>query len=412
MVVEGGRAWRPDLMAWLTDDGRVLSSRAVHPEAPESVACEVFEAAMATPLPGAGPPCRPRVLVVSDEELREALVTRYGGAFEVSVGDVSGADQYLDVVFDEFGSSYDLDTQPMLAGGLVTPAMVRGYLDAMRELHQAVPWAVITEEHPLLRVRIAARGVDGCANLIADDTGQGLAFFRSVADYQSEREVLPRPERPAGTRNLVACFDAEEDVSDERFDELDLLGWDHATVPGWVPGLAAFDYRDHLRPLEPEDIDLAITCARALAALARAPEHLDDGTPYTLRVRSEGLSGAVDVELTMPHPDFESEVDAASGPASTDASRAEIAVMMADLMGLHDLRVDVNHPGRMDTRAPMQLRVASLPAVSAPPPVVPAKETPTGKVRWEPAPGDTLPAADAPCPCGSGRRYKKCCKRR
>jgi hypothetical protein len=29
--------------------------------------------------------------------------------------------------------------------------------------------------------------------------------------------------------------------------------------------------------------------------------------------------------------------------------------------------------------------------------------------RWTPAAGEAAPAADAPCPCGSGRRYGRCC---
>jgi hypothetical protein len=31
------------------------------------------------------------------------------------------------------------------------------------------------------------------------------------------------------------------------------------------------------------------------------------------------------------------------------------------------------------------------------------------KQRWRPTPGEASPTAGAPCPCGSGRRYKKCC---
>lgn len=34
------------------------------------------------------------------------------------------------------------------------------------------------------------------------------------------------------------------------------------------------------------------------------------------------------------------------------------------------------------------------------------------RVRWIPTPGQAPPAATDPCPCGSGRRYKKCCLRR
>ena len=32
--------------------------------------------------------------------------------------------------------------------------------------------------------------------------------------------------------------------------------------------------------------------------------------------------------------------------------------------------------------------------------------------RWEPAPGEPHPPLDAPCPCGSGKRYKRCCRTR
>jgi len=34
------------------------------------------------------------------------------------------------------------------------------------------------------------------------------------------------------------------------------------------------------------------------------------------------------------------------------------------------------------------------------------------KRRWQPEPGGALPNTKSPCPCGSGRRYKKCCMRR
>jgi hypothetical protein len=34
------------------------------------------------------------------------------------------------------------------------------------------------------------------------------------------------------------------------------------------------------------------------------------------------------------------------------------------------------------------------------------------KQRWTAEPGGAVPDAKSPCPCGSGRRYKKCCMRR
>ncbi len=39
----------------------------------------------------------------------------------------------------------------------------------------------------------------------------------------------------------------------------------------------------------------------------------------------------------------------------------------------------------------------------------PAKEARPPKDRWRPAPGEPPPVLTAPCPCGSGKRYKKCC---
>ena len=37
---------------------------------------------------------------------------------------------------------------------------------------------------------------------------------------------------------------------------------------------------------------------------------------------------------------------------------------------------------------------------------------PRARHRWRPADGQAMPAPQSPCPCGSGRRYKKCCKLR
>ncbi|MBI4860167.1 MAG: SEC-C domain-containing protein [Candidatus Riflebacteria bacterium] len=34
------------------------------------------------------------------------------------------------------------------------------------------------------------------------------------------------------------------------------------------------------------------------------------------------------------------------------------------------------------------------------------------RLRWEPSPEHQAPPPTAPCPCGSGRRYRKCCMRR
>lgn len=541
IVVDDGRAWRPDVVAWFSEDGRVLSTRLVHPEAPESVVCDALEEAMTRPLPGSGSPRRPQALEVADDALYDAVVARYGGAFTVSVGDVAVADQYLDSLTAQFGSSYELVAQPMLAGELVTPMMVRAYLDAMRELYRAVPWAAVDEEHPATRLRVVARGIeDGCATMIADPAGRGFAFFHSVADYERGDEVLPRPERPRGARRFVACFDIDEIASKTRFDELERLGWDKGFAPGWVPGLAVYDYGNFLRPIEPEDVDLAIVCARALAAVARSPERADDEEAYTQRVTCEGLHGAVEVEITTPHPGLGSEPRRLDGVSVTAPSRADIDEVVDDFMialersddiagwrswagssvgiflqhvaelgsdgedpssvdlsaltagdveeflldfsprkvtgteasiqaappslarffawlksegycpaarcdeavaaiervreeylrrsrdrsrfgtaksffmGMLDRGMDIHDPRQIDAYSAMLNREAIVGSSSRV--AAPTKSLASGgvarKTRWEPAPGEPFPAADAPCPCGSGRRYKKCCRRR
>jgi hypothetical protein len=42
-------------------------------------------------------------------------------------------------------------------------------------------------------------------------------------------------------------------------------------------------------------------------------------------------------------------------------------------------------------------------------PHAPARAARPPRQRWTPRPGEPLPAPTSPCPCGSGRRYKKCC---
>jgi uncharacterized protein YchJ len=49
--------------------------------------------------------------------------------------------------------------------------------------------------------------------------------------------------------------------------------------------------------------------------------------------------------------------------------------------------------------------VSAIRAVAEPPP---AGGSP--RAAWRPAEGDRAPAGHAPCPCGSGRRYRACCR--
>ncbi|MBI5477546.1 MAG: SEC-C domain-containing protein [Deltaproteobacteria bacterium] len=42
-------------------------------------------------------------------------------------------------------------------------------------------------------------------------------------------------------------------------------------------------------------------------------------------------------------------------------------------------------------------------------PSAPARAARPPRQRWTPRPGEPLPSPTSPCPCGSGKRYKKCC---
>lgn len=307
--VVGAETWRPDLVVWCASDRAVLGSKLVRPDAPEQVAIDALEEAMTRPAPLSGPPRRPLALRVSDEELRDALVAHYKDAFQVSVGDTSPADGYIEMMLDGLGSTYDLDAMPMLDGGLVPEAMLRTYLDAMRDLYAAVPWGAFHDASRTMRARIQALGIDeGCLVVFADDDQRGFSLYRTMADYESDDARLPRAVRPHGTRFFVAAFDSDALVVDERYNELKTLGWDTNLAEGLVPGLAAYDYGECLRVLTPDDVALAIVCARALMRVAGELERHNDEPRTTLHA-VEGPAGTVEVELTSPHPDIQDDPD-------------------------------------------------------------------------------------------------------
>ncbi|MEO7736262.1 MAG: SEC-C metal-binding domain-containing protein, partial [Kofleriaceae bacterium] len=39
-----------------------------------------------------------------------------------------------------------------------------------------------------------------------------------------------------------------------------------------------------------------------------------------------------------------------------------------------------------------------------------APGAPGARRPWQPAPGQAAPAGHVPCPCGSGARYRSCCR--
>jgi len=99
---------------------------------------------------------------------------------------------------------------------------------------------------------------------------------------------------------------------------------------------------------------------------------------------------------------------------AADRSRFGLAKSLATMM--HERGIDITDDeqvrGFIAEYNPTLNTVRAAPGTWPPPePNGPAAHRPV-KQRWTPAPGGSVPDATSPCPCGSGRRYKKCCMRR
>ncbi|HSY51444.1 MAG TPA: SEC-C domain-containing protein [Thermoanaerobaculia bacterium] len=343
---DGRGVIQPDVIIWMEmPRGVLLGVTLVDPRKPVSFA-ETLEDALRSPKEGS--PRRPARIRVPDERTAGELRGAAGG-----IPIVVAAVPELDAVFTELIEKMDNDeegkkaTQPTYLGGGDIPAtVVKDFFSAAALLFRATPWRHVAE-YQVLRVDIPRFDIENaCLSVIgAGRESLGILLFRSIHDFLTFGSTAVSPSVTGGIVMRSLSFDRKKGMPLSLIREIEQHRWPIAGAKAY-PALICID--KEMSPIEPEEEDYRImtACAHVFAAFFASHRRIFavDAPEQVCEVFS---ADDVTVTITAPYdPDEIAEADRALG--DDDALDDDLLEMQPP-------------PGKND-----------------------------------------------PCPCGSGKKYKKC----
>ncbi len=344
--------YRPELVIWLASSGLIVGQEVVAPEEAEGAAGRVLLGALDRPL--AGPKHRPDVIRVSDPAFALEVRAAVEDAIPVIVAPTPELDALVESLIEWLPESDD--NASYFEDGRIAPDAVAELFTAADRLYRIAPWTMATDAQ-VLRMDIPALGVEGTCVSIIGNLGEslGVLIFPSVDGYEGFiRSATAESFEGAGGLNLgtdwlALNYDRAADLPVSMRREAVAHAWPVAGTNAY-PRVLRIEHDGALRPLVARDVQIATVCAASLSRFFDA--HRDRFEADTLE------------------PVFESY--------SPDPHNVEVRF--------------------------------TFPYEAAPPPAL-AREP----MRWpasSPRRGRTRPGRNDPCPCGSGRKFKKCCLRR
>ena len=344
--------FRPELALWLElPAGLVVGHGLASGKSAEGPLEQALRDALARPTPGAARV--PARLRVAEHAMAAELRSAFGERFAIDVAPTPE----LDAVFEQFTDSMpaDDDKASYLEGGRVPEPAVARMFEGAALLYRAAPWKVASDDE-VLRMDVPSLGVEGACVSIIGALGQslGLIVFPSLLAYErfgAAAERAPNGRAPdLGGTVLSLDFWRARDAPRGLRREIAKHRWPTIS-PDAIPVVTHRD-RDALpRPLSERDVRIAAECAFAVASFfLRHPDAFGGRLREPVSESITTGDGGLTVRLTAPY---------------------EAA----------------------DEFEPLpQQRSAS---------VAPGSTGPSGKV-----------GRNEPCPCGSGKKYKKCCLHR
>jgi hypothetical protein len=343
--------YRPEVVLWLEQPSGLIVGQALFaPEEAPGALARALRAALERPL--IGPPRRPDTIRVADAALAAEVREVVFDSIPIRVAPTPELDDLLDQMV---GAMRDSGVEPSyLEGGRIPPETVSKLFGAAELLFRVAPWDLAGEDQ-VLRMDIPALGVEGACVSVIGRLGEslGVLVFPSLTAWEVFRsaaeEAAARVDRP---RDLGSEWLALDFV---RGADLPASMRREVTRHGWpVAGPQAYPVvmqheRDGAaRPLVPRDVEIATACATSLAAFFVKHKALFEAEAFEPICESWFDGDDLEVRFTVPYEAF--ELFEIAGPA---------------------------------------------PAAKAPAPSQSPK-----------------PSRNAACPCGSGRKYKKCCLQR
>ncbi len=307
--------------------------------------------------PGVGAPRQPSRIRVASNALADELRPGLPDGVDLIVAPVPE----LDTIFADVERSMpESEWLPSyLAGGAISPETVGRLFKAAISLFRAAPWTVAFDSQ-IIRADVPDLGVDGAVLCVIGAAGEsyGLLLFRSLDAYQGFVKPLPPPDAeeesdvPDDEAALLSVsFDRKRDMPPSLLREIKVHGWDVAGARAY-PNVFATDGYNRRCTMTERDVRLLTACTSAfLALLAHHPDLFE--TDALDEIRESFEEESLTVTLASPYGPI--------GDLIFDDDFVE-----DDLFDDDDFE-DV------------------LPALTIP------------KV-----------GRNDPCPCGSGKKYKKC----
>lgn len=359
VYVTEGEPYRPELIIWMELPSQVVVSvAAVDPKDPQSSLSAALAEALENPM--VGPPRQPARVRVEDEATAGEVKQVLPGA-QVVVSPTPELDQVIEAM-EQSGAFTEGGEEPTYLGnGAISPELMEDLFISAGCLYQVAPWKQAAP-HQVVRLDIPALGVEGvCLSVLGamGDT-RGLVFYPSLIAYENFLDAASTSpsspaERDLGTDALALLYAQGSELPHAMLREVREHGWP-ITDPDGYPTVAHHDRDGTPRPLAEHDVRVVAACAAAFGAFFAKHRALFERESLEEPI-CESYADEDDLEVRFTVPYEAAELFDLEAPG-TSAAPVEVTAPVAEL---------------------------------ASPPAGP-------KV-----------GRNAPCPCGSGRKYKKCC---
>ena len=347
---EGNDPFRPEMVLWIeAPSGLVVGQQVSTPEEAAGALGRALHEAIRTPL--IGPARRPDAIRVADAEDAVALRATVEDAIPVTIAPTPELDALLNQMVESMGA--DAPDPSYLDDGRIAPEAVAELFDSAEALYRMAPWKVASDEQ-VLRLDIPSLGVEAaCLSIIGGlDENLGLILFPSIEGYDAflrAEEDFASGERDApvdlGTDWLSLSFDRGADLPASMRREVAKHGWPVAGA-GAYPVVMRFERDGITRPPTEREFEIATACATSLRAFFVKHRRLFELEEFEPVCESYFNENDREVRLAVPYEAY----------AQFDVEDAPVPAYVAPAVRA------VSKPGR-----------------------------------------------NAACPCGSGRKYKKCC---
>jgi hypothetical protein len=347
------KPFRPEMILWVElPEGLVPFAKMIDPAGPPVSLSEALVEAMESPM--VGPPRRPSRIRVADRR-QAAEIEDAAGGIEIVVAPTPEVDQVLRDMAESFADEEGEDLS-YFEGGRVSPEVVQDLFKAAKVLFQVAPWN-LGGDMEILRLDIPRFGVEGACVSIIGSLGESLGFvlFPSLEAYEHFIAATEAAEAEGSSMGPIDLGGRTLALHFERGADLPATMRREVSEHGWpvaaphgYPWVQRRDRDGVLAPLAENDVRVVSACARSLSAFFAKHGRLLESEDFEPVCESWFDRDDLEVRFTVPY------------------------------------------------------EAAPLFEVNAPPESGP----PPGKREMEKV------GRNAPCPCGSGKKYKKCCLRK